>query len=115
MSAAVDEICPPYLKDQRFKLQLHPDQPTPTVGRAVTMLCSYSSASPEGASPPLIFEAKGPSPLGYQRRVFDQPPTVIVWKPTEGGLHQITLREAAHNRWFGVLKVSVEGEALASG
>lgn len=115
MSAALDELCPPYLKDQRFSLQLAPDQATPTAGRALRILCSYTNSLPQGPVCPLIFEAKGPSSLGYERRVYTTPPTWIVWRPREGGLHQLTLREDAHNRWFGVLKVEVAGESLSVG
>lgn len=118
MGAALDEISPDYLRDQRIVvrvLSVHGVSVQVRSGEPITLQCDYSGALPKGVSPPLIFEAKGPSSAGYQRRVFDRAPATIVWTPREGGLHQITLREAAHNRWFGVLKVSVEGEALASG
>lgn len=110
-SATLDEISPAYLRDQRFTLRIDGDD-TPLAGRAVLLVCGYVGAAPQGASPPLRFEAKGPSRLGYSSADFDRAPDSIVWVPREGGLHLLTLRELAHNRWFASLRVQVEGEPL---
>ena len=112
-SASLDEIAPEYLRDQRFTVRIDGDD-TPAANRAVLLVCGYAGAAPQGASPPLIFEAKGPSRLGYRKSVFYRAPATIVWVPREGGLHLITIRELAHNRWFGSLRVQVEGDPLES-
>ena len=111
MSATLDEISPEYLRDQRLSLRLQ-DATQPAAGRASVLVLDYTRAAPEGVSPPLVFEAKGPSRLGYQRTVFYTPPRTIVWVPREGGTHQVTIRELGHNKWFGSLSVSVAGESL---
>ena len=109
MGAALDAISPDYLRDQRFRIQVSQGMSAPRVQQGTELVFDYASAKPQGAMGPLVFEAKGTTPGSYQRRDFAIPPSTIVWIPTEPGLHQLTLREASHNRWFGVLKVTVAG------
>ena len=112
MSISLDEICPPYVGEARLVLQL---QSTGTV-RAfehASILVDYSATAPEGVVLPLELLIQGPSPQSYARRVFLRSrPTALIFTPREGGAHLLTLREFAHNRWWGRLVVDVQGQLL---
>jgi hypothetical protein len=112
-TAVLDEISPSYIREPRIDVTLSPDTPKPQAFVPVLMLVSFERCKPEGVMLPLIFEVQGPSPSSYQRREFvHSPPDSLVFKPIEGGVHTVTLREVAHNRWFGSLRVTVEGDPL---
>jgi len=112
MSTSLDEICPRCIGEDRLVLQLQ----TMGVVRAFTQTAisvDYSATAPEGVVLPLELLIQGPSPQSYARRVFMRSrPTTLIFTPREGGSHLITLREFAHNKWWGRLVVDVEGQQL---
>jgi len=112
MGLGLDELAPTYLREQRITLTLDESIVAPAARRSILVNVDYSDADPEGVSPPLILEVQGPSAQSYVRRVFHTPPDSIVFIPQEGGTHQVTLREAAHNYWYGALRISVAGELI---
>lgn len=110
--ATIDEISPSYVREKRLDLTLEPG----AVARAFQpLLISVSSdrALPEGIMLPVLLEIQGPSAGSYQRREFTRTmPATFIFTPREGGPHQVTLREVAHNLWWGSLTLDVEGELL---
>lgn len=110
---ALDEIAPGYIGEDRIDLSLDPSIATASAFVPVLVNVDYARCRPESVMLPLIFEAQGPSPESYVRRVFSRlPPSSLVFTPREGGPHLVTLREVAHNRWWGRLRLTVEGESL---
>jgi hypothetical protein len=108
----LDDICPRYIREKRITLALEPGAATRAFG-PILLTVDYSKAAPEGVVLPLILEVQGPSAQSYQRREFTRvAPSSVLFTPREGGTHSVVLREAGHNRWFGSLRVSVEGERL---
>ncbi len=111
--AALDEIAPAYIGEDRIDLSLDPSIVTPSAFVPVLVNVSYARCAPEGVLLPLVFEAQGPSPESFVRRVFRRAaPNSVLFTPREGGPHLVTVREVAHNRWWGRLRLSVEGETL---
>lgn len=109
----LDEIAPRYIREKRIDLTLDPAIVQVRAFNPVRVIVDYSRAAPEGVVLPLILEIQGPSAGSYQRREFLRvAPRALLWSPREGGVHLVVLREAAHNRWFGSLRLDVEGELL---
>lgn len=112
MSTSLDEICPSYIGEDRLVLQLQ------VIGAVrafeqTAISVDYSATAPEGVVLPLELIIQGPSPQSYVRRVFTRSrPNTLIFTPREGGSHLVTLREFAHNKWWGRLVVSVEGQSL---
>ena len=113
MSQILDDLAPAYLREARIVLQLDTSTPTARAFQPVLIRVSYDLAKPEGVRFPLILDIRGPSAARYDSRVFYAKPTRLVFVPREGGVHMLSLREAAHNLWFGSLRLPVEGESLA--
>lgn len=112
MSTSLDEICPPYIGEDRLVLQLQ-QLGVVRAFEQVAISVDYSATEPEGVVLPLELLIQGPSPQSYVHRVFRRSkPTTLIFTPREGGSHLITLREFAHNKWWGRLVVRVEGQLL---
>jgi hypothetical protein len=108
----LDEIAPTYLREQRLDLGLVQESNTRAFAPVVIEV-QYTRTAPEGVMLPLVLEVQGPSPQSYQRRIFSHAaPASIAFTPREGGRHSVILREVAHNRWWGLLELDVEGELL---
>lgn len=109
-----DEISPRYLREDRIDLSLSDPDAVPSALRSFVVSVDYARTLPQYVVLPLIFEVIGPSPTSYQRRIFYRtPPASIVVTPQEGGAHRLILREAAHNKWWGKLAVTVAGDEIA--
>lgn len=111
--STVDDIAPSYLREERIDLTLAVGQPEPRAFFAILCDVGTLRTKPAGLVLPLILEVQGPSAASYERTEYHHAvPGQIVFVPREGGRHLVTLREAAHNRWFGSLRVDVAGELL---
>lgn len=73
---------------------------------SVAVRAAYLEA---GLVPPLELIVAAPSGQHDVRELPDVPLAVIV-TPTEGGPHRVTLREVAHNQWYGQATVTIEGD-----
>jgi hypothetical protein len=114
MSASLDELSPDYLGEDRIGVSLSQDTPTPAAFAPVTLDIDYSECMPEGVVLPLELIVRGPSTSSNQHKIFSRhAPSTITFKPREGGFHLVTLREVAHNRWWGRLKFQVSGSELS--
>lgn len=111
MTDFLDELSPRYVGEDRISLTLDSTD-TPQAGRALLLNVDYSATMPEGVVLPLILTIVPPSEdQEPEVRVFRRrAPTSIPITPREGGVHLVSLREAAHNRWWGRLRVTVSGE-----
>lgn len=109
-----DDISPRYLREDRIDLQLSDPDAVPSAMRSFVVDVDYQRTLPNHVALPLILEVLGPSQASYRRRIFRRaPPSSVVITPQEGGEHRIILREAAHNRWWGKLAVTVAGDEIA--
>lgn len=112
MSASHDAICPPYIGEKRFVLSLLTDG-TIRAFAQMRIGVDYSACFPEGTMLPLEMIVQGPSQQSYVRRVYSRArPTALLVTPKEGGSHLVTLREFAHNKYWGSLVVNVDGPLL---
>jgi hypothetical protein len=110
--ANLDDLSPRYLGEDRIGLKLAAGQ-NPIAGRAVSILIDYTALAPYQAELPLEMVVQASAPESYQRRVFSRlRPTALMIVPREGGTHSVVLREIGHNRWWGKLRVSMQGEKL---
>lgn len=110
MSATLDEIAPDYMGDDRVSVTLQEGSPT-TAFVPLWLRVNYDECAPEGVMLPLELIVRGPSSV--KRKIYSRnAPTLLHYKPVEGGTHLIMLREVAHNRWWGRLKVDVRGPNL---
>lgn len=68
-----------------------------------------TAQQPNGIAPP--FEVIFAAPSGRHERVeLYEAPLAIMLRAQEGGPHRVTLREIAHNRWWGSITVDVDGD-----
>jgi hypothetical protein len=112
---SIDDLAPRTIREKKLDLQLDPSSEARAFS-PVLVLVSYDRTLPAGVMLPLVFEVQGPSASSYQRREYTKhAPGTIIFRPREGGRHLITLREAAHNRWWGSLAVNVVGETTDEG
>lgn len=109
----IDELSPDYMGAERIALTLDPSQTRVAALESVLVQVDYAKTLPEGVVLPLELVVQGPSAGSYQRRAFTRvAPRTLVFTPREGGPHLVLLREVAHNRWVGKLRLDVEGETL---
>lgn len=109
----LDELAPDYIRERRIDLSTDDQSPPPRAFAPVLVTVSYTRCKPEGVMLPLVLEVQGSSSASYQRREFTgTAPDSVSFTPIEGGDHLVVLREVAHNRWFGSLRISIDGELL---
>ena len=112
MSQSLDEICPPYVGEDRLDLSLV------TQGRIrafsqTSIAVNYARVLPSDVMLPLEMIVQGPSAQSYVRRIYSRAkPTVLFFTPKEGGSHLVLLREFSHNRWHGRVIIDVDGPLL---
>jgi hypothetical protein len=112
MPTSMDELSPGYIGEDRIVLSLQFGSKTAAFS-PLTLLVNYDDCAPDGVVLPLEMIVRGPGESSYQRRVYTRtrPPSIVI-KPREGGIHCIVLREVAHNRWWGKLNVTIQGQLL---
>jgi hypothetical protein len=108
----LDELSPAYVRDKRITLAVEQGAKV-SAGRPLLLTVSYAKTLPEGVMLPLLLEVQGPSRASYVRREYTRAaPGAVIFTPREGGPFTVILREVAHNRWFGTLNLTVEGELI---
>lgn len=109
----LEEISPRYIREKRLDLTLDQSVTAPSAFNPILVNVSYARTLPDGVMLPLVLEVQGPSPQSYQRREYTTVrPDGIIFTPREGGVHLVVLREVAHNRFWGRLRIDVAGELL---
>ena len=83
----------------------------------IQIAIDYSQCLPSGVVLPIVISVSSAfSQTSYVKKVFTRSaPTAFAFTPKEGGPHVITVREAFHNYWTGVLKITVGGDRLKEG
>lgn len=108
----LDDLAPAYVRDKRFDLAVEQGAKV-AAGRPLLVTVSYRRALPEGVMLPLLLEVQGPSRASYVRREYTRvAPSSVIFTPQEGGPFVIIIREVAHNKFWGSLNVTVEGELI---
>lgn len=106
---AIEEIFPDSFRAQAFDLTLTDPLAVPRlfepVPLAVSLRTSYVDA---GLVPPLALVIASPRGV-HEARELDEVPLAVVFYPDSGGRWLITLREVAHNQWWGQAAVAVPG------
>jgi hypothetical protein len=111
MSASLEELSPSYIGETRIVLARTTVQPL--AHHPVSVSVDVSAALPEGLVLPLELVVQGPSVSSYQRKTFTRAvPVTLIFVPREGGVHLVRLAEVAHNRWWGSVKITVQGDSL---
>lgn len=99
-----------YVGEERFRLLLSRDNLNPRAFAILTVEVDYSACEPEGVVLPLEMTVTGANQSFFQRTLITRSlPSTLFIRPTQGGEYLIRLAELGHNRWFGTLIVSVEG------
>lgn len=113
MAARIDEVSPAFVGEERIRITLDPVNPKPKVDLAVTVLFDYADAEPEGIALPLVLELQPAfgTGEGYRRREYRElRPSSFTFRTPLAGDYLLLLRESAHNRWRGTLKITVMGD-----
>ena len=114
MSAILDAICPMSVGAPAIVLSLVEPLVAPRAFRPIDIAVSFAGAGGEGVALPLEFTVVGPSPTSFIRHYFRRSaPSVVTFTPREGGLFLVRLREGAHNRLYGTLRLDVAGSVTS--
>lgn len=115
MPNAIDELSPTYVGEKRIKLQLAVDSLNPRAMSAISIDVDYSACEPEGLVPPLELLITAPTPSDFKRVMFNRTaPSLLTFKPREGGRYVVRFGEVGHNRWFGYIEITVAGESATA-
>ena len=108
----VDEISPDFIGEDRIKLSLSKNTPSPRAFSPAEIDINYSAAHDIGGIVrPLELTVTAPSPANFQRRIIrNSLPSSIIIKPQEGGEHLVVLKECGHNKVVGIFVLQVAGE-----
>lgn len=109
--ATQDEICPGDIGDSLLRLTLADSAAPRRPQEPIELLVDYARADALGGVVlPLECIISGPS--GHlERRIFTvAAPVSLMLTPTESGTYVVLLREMAHNKWVGTLRVVVDGK-----
>jgi hypothetical protein len=107
--ATQDEICPGEIGERWIRLSLADPLAKRQPYEPIEILCGYAKADAAGGIVlPLELLITGPDRAVERRLIQLFVPDSISFTPRVGGLHTVLLREVAHNRWTGVLRVDVE-------
>jgi hypothetical protein len=108
-----DELAPEYMGARAIVLTLQDPNATFRAFDSIGIDIDYSAAQPEGVTLPLEMLVVSPTNENFVRRMFTRAiPTRLFFRPVEGGIHNVLLREVGHNAWRGSLVVTIEGEAI---
>lgn len=111
MSTYQQILSAPELGDDAIGLSLSPDTAAPLQGAPVIVLCDYSAAEPNGVVLPVVVQVIAPDGrVTVNRTVTRVLPASFDFIPDMAGVHLARVAEMNHNRWFGALQISVQGD-----
>jgi hypothetical protein len=106
--ADLDELCPPFVGEERISLSVAPD----AIIRAhanLDVFVSYGAVGPSGLVLPLDLILAPPTVDNRTVRTFRRfVPQSLVVRIDEPGTHLLILRERFHNRWWGRLTITAQ-------
>lgn len=98
---------------ERIKLDLADPETPARAFAGVSVTVDAELCDPEGLRLPLIYTVTDPDNRFVVRRTLRRLiPSDLVFIPQQGGIHRVTLRELAHNLWWGRLDVEVVGDPI---
>jgi hypothetical protein len=111
--ATQDELCPGYVGERWIGLSLADPLAAripydPIDVKVDTAKCDAVG----GVQLPLELIVTGPTTVSRTVLLY-MVPSQVSFTPREGGRHVVVLREIAHNRWVGKLRVDVEATEKA--
>lgn len=113
----VENISPDSIGKAMIELTLEdPDAPI-RAHQPVLLNLNYLRADKVGGVvlPLEVIVSSGSSSSSFRRTTYRRIiPTTFTFTPVEGGPHLVRIRELFHNRWYGWIKLDVDGERLAS-
>ena len=110
---AEDELSPSYIGEKLITIARSDDAVGVVKARdRVTLTLDLTQCEPGGVEWPLKLTVSGPSASSYRTKLIRRPTTGIVVTPSEGGPHLVTVSELAHDRWWGSIKLDVQGPTL---
>lgn len=114
----IEVLAPRSVRSQLITLALANPLVTPQAFVAIDISVALSGqALLSGLALPLQLSVTAPSssingtPV-YQHTFRRSIPSLISYRPREGGQHIILLRELTHMRWWGALSLNVAGDPL---
>lgn len=111
----IDELSPAYIGEDKIGLSLDVSTTPALAMKAVQVNVDYTDAE-GGVALPLDMIVQGPTEDGYIERTFRRfRPNTLSFVPATAGEHLVLLREQAHNRWVGRLRVTVQGDSFSKG
>lgn len=114
MSAILDALCPMSVGAAVLRLSLVEPLVPLRAFRPIDIAVSFADVGAEGVALPLEFTVVGPSEMSFVRQYYRRSaPSVVTFTPREGGAFLVRLREAAHNRLYGTLKLDVAGARIS--
>ncbi len=109
----IDDFSPAYIGEDVIVLSLDPSTPEPKVFTSVQIAIDYSGAEPSGVALPLELIIQGPTAASFVEKTYRKTrPASVSFRPLAAGEHLVLLREVAHNRWVGRLRVEVTGDSF---
>jgi hypothetical protein len=108
----IDELSPATIGEDKIVLAVDPSTDPPTALKAVQINVDYGKADAEGGvALPLDLIIQGPTQESYIARTYRRfVPKTLSFVPIAAGVHLVLLREQAHNRWVGRLRIVVIGD-----
>lgn len=107
----IEELSPATIGEDKIALTVDPSTSPPTALKALQINVDYSACEPAGVALPLDMIVQGPTEASYIERTYRRyKPLTLNFIPFEAGVYLVLLREVAHNRWVGRLRVTVAGD-----
>jgi hypothetical protein len=112
-SSILEELSPSYVGAKAISLSLV-DPLTPLRAfSTIRIAVDYSDCLPSGIVLPLVLLVVGPSSTSFRRDVFHRvSPSEVAFRPVEGGVFGVTLKELAHNHFWGHLSLEIDGDQV---
>ena len=107
----IDELSPLYVGAERIAVRPSDPDAVPRAFQVFTMTVDYGLCAPEGVMLPLEVLVTSPSRTTQTLHRYVAPAELAI-VPDEGGRWLVTIREVAHNQWWGRLAIEVEGDRL---
>jgi hypothetical protein len=109
--AVQDDICPGYVGDALIGLQLADPIATRLPFEPVDVVVDWSRTEAFGGAclPIEVIVTDGSATrIDYRVAIFTLP-GLVTFTPESSGVHTVLVREMAHNRWVGTLRVPIGG------
>ncbi len=111
MAGLIDELSPLTVGAERIALRPADPDAMPRAFDVYVLVVDYALCEPEGVMLPLEVIVTSPSDTQRTLHRFFAPTELSIF-PDEGGRWLVTLREVAHNKWWGRYAFTAAGDQL---